>query len=116
MVSRENLIILERYKLLKKIGEGSFGEVYLAMDIKMEQFVAVKLESLDSKTPRLIFEAQVIKELSGCQGVPRHKAHGRMRSQNIHYMITEFLGPTLEDIFDICGRQFSLKTTCMLFY
>jgi serine/threonine protein kinase len=31
-------------------------------------------------------------------------------------MITEFLGPTLEDIFEICGRQFSLKTTCMLFY
>lgn len=74
------------------------------MDTKNENFVAVKLEPLDSKTPRLIFEAQVIQELSGCKGVPRHKAHGRMKSQNTHYMITEFLGPTLEDIFDICGR------------
>lgn len=37
-----------------------------------------------------------------------------MKSVGVNYMITEFLGPTLEDIFDICGRKFSLKSTCMV--
>ena len=29
-------------------------------------------------------------------------------------LIMSFLGPSLEELFDFCGRKFSIKTICML--
>jgi serine/threonine protein kinase len=46
MVSLENTLIKQRYLLIKKIGEGSFGEVFLAIDTTKGNYVAVKCESV----------------------------------------------------------------------
>ena len=76
--------------------------------------MAVKVESTQCEHPRLMYETKVLQELKGCKFIVKLLGHGRMKSVGANFMITEFLGPTLEDIFDICGRKFSLKTTCMV--
>lgn len=60
MVSLESLIISKRYLLIKKIGEGSFGEVYLAIDTKRDDFLAIKVESTSTLNPQLINEAKIL--------------------------------------------------------
>ena len=37
-------IILNKYKILQKIGKGSFGNIYLAKESNINEYYAIKLE------------------------------------------------------------------------
>ena len=45
-------------------------------------------------------------------GVPTAYYFGQEGLHNI--LCIDLLGPSLEDMFDLCGRKFSIKTVCML--
>ena len=46
-----DLKIGDKYKLIKKVGSGAFGEIYKGQNIKTGEEVAVKLEQSKTKFP-----------------------------------------------------------------
>lgn len=102
----------KKYRLGKKIGSGSFGDIYFGVNVSTGEEVAIKLEPLRSKHPQLLRETKIYRSLHGIVGIPLVKWYGTEGDYNV--MIIDLLGKSLEDCFDICGRHFSLKTVLMI--
>ncbi|KAG6400912.1 hypothetical protein SASPL_137757 [Salvia splendens] len=105
-------VVGEKFKLGKKIGCGSFGELFLGVNIQSGEEVAVKLEPVKTKHPQLHYESKIYMLLQGGTGIPNLKWFGAEGEYNI--MVIDLLGPSLEDLFNYCNRKFSLKTVLML--
>ncbi|KAK7344522.1 hypothetical protein VNO77_14212 [Canavalia gladiata] len=101
-----------KFKLGRKIGSGSFGELYLGVNVQSGEEVAVKLESVKTRHPQLLYESNVYRLLQGGTGIPHLKWSGVDDDYNA--MAIDLLGPSLEDLFNFCSRKFSLKTVLML--
>ncbi|XP_008242560.1 PREDICTED: protein CASEIN KINASE I-LIKE 3-like isoform X1 [Prunus mume] len=105
-------IVGGKYKLGRKIGSGSFGEIFLATHTETFEIVAVKIENSKTKHPQLLYEAKLYNILQGGSGIPNIKWSGIDGEDNV--LVLDLLGPSLEDLFVYCGRKFSLKTVLML--
>ncbi|PWU86791.1 putative casein kinase [Trypanosoma cruzi] len=104
-----------RFRLGKKIGAGSFGEIFRGTDIQTGETVAIKLEQAKTRHPQLAFEARFYRILNaggGVVGIPNILFYGVQGEFNV--MVMDLLGPSLEDLFSFCDRKLSLKTTLML--
>ena len=49
----------------KKLGNGAFGDIYLGTNLKLNEEVAIKLESTKSKHPQLFYESKLYMALQG---------------------------------------------------
>lgn len=49
----------------KLLGTGSFGVIYSGINNKTKEEVAIKIESLNTNTPQLIYEGKLLKILQG---------------------------------------------------
>ncbi|KAJ0989416.1 hypothetical protein J5N97_007772 [Dioscorea zingiberensis] len=105
-------IVGGKYKLGRKIGSGSFGEIFLATHVDTFEIVAVKIENSKTKHPQLLYEAKLYNVLQGGSGIANIKWCGVDGEDNV--LVLDLLGPSLEDLFVYCGRKFSLKTVLML--
>eukprot|EP00429_Kryptoperidinium_foliaceum_P002176 CAMPEP_0176006304 /NCGR_PEP_ID=MMETSP0120_2-20121206/2652_1 /TAXON_ID=160619 /ORGANISM="Kryptoperidinium foliaceum, Strain CCMP 1326" /LENGTH=368 /DNA_ID=CAMNT_0017339037 /DNA_START=148 /DNA_END=1254 /DNA_ORIENTATION=- len=74
--------------------------------------VAIKLESVKTKHPQLLYESKIYRILHGGLGIPNVRWYGIEGDYNV--MVLDLLGPSLEDLFNYCGRRFQLKTVLML--
>ncbi|KAJ6372145.1 hypothetical protein OIU76_026604, partial [Salix suchowensis] len=96
-----------KFRLGRKIGSGSFGEIYLGTSIQTNEEVAIKLENIKTKHPQLLYESKLYRILH-----PNVRWFGVEGDYNV--LVMDLLGPSLEDLFNFCSRKLSLKSVLML--
>jgi serine/threonine protein kinase len=123
-----------KFRVVSKIGKGSFGEVYSGIDLKTGREVAVKVEPFKLKFPsqlkneckmyRIVNENDPDKQKEKFQwlptfkqkainvGIPEVKTFVVENNQNI--LVMDRLGYSIEYLHRKCGGKFSLKTVAML--
>ncbi|RAH71104.1 double-time [Aspergillus aculeatinus CBS 121060] len=106
-----NITVADRFKLLNYLGGGGYGEVFLAQDLQTKTTVALKLEHLSTRDT-LEQEHTIYTAIKG-PGIPKvYFYHPAIDDYRL--LAIELLGPTLEDLFNYCHREFSLKTVLMI--
>jgi casein kinase 1, gamma len=107
-----SITIAHSFRVGRKIGSGNFGELRLGKNIHTNQNVAIKFEKATSRAQLLIVEYKIYKRLVPCEGIPHVYHFGQCGRFNT--LVLELLGPSLEDLFNLNKRKFSLKTVCMI--
>jgi len=106
-------LVKGRWKVVKSVGKGAFGEIFECEDIETNVKVAIKTEKLDSKKRVLKIEVAVLKKLQACPFVCRYQQFGR--HDDFHFVVMELLGENLSVLRKRQpGKKFSVGTTMRL--
>jgi serine/threonine protein kinase len=98
----------DNYTLIKKIGEGSFGAVFLARD-KNNKLVAAKVEEKPTKE-RLKNEYNIYKKIlknRDISGIPQ--VYNLIETPEYNILVMELLGSSLENIFQKSERKLKIN-------
>ncbi|XP_067311173.1 tau-tubulin kinase 2 isoform X2 [Pseudorasbora parva] len=107
------ILVKERWKVVKKIGGGGFGEIYEALDLMNRTSVALKAESAQQPKQVLKMEVAVLKKLQGKDHVCRFVGCGR--NDRFNYVVMELQGRNLADLRRSMNRgTFTVSTTLRL--
>ncbi|KAI0031087.1 kinase-like protein [Vararia minispora EC-137] len=101
-----------KYRLEEELAIGGCGTVFYGVHTVAGKEVAIKVEPAVAKHSPLKHESKIYKSLMGGPGVPWIIWSGKQGDYNV--MVIDLLGPSLEDLFKMCNRHFSLKTVLLL--
>ena len=123
-------LIAENFVLLHLIGQGAFGQIYISYNMRDNVAVSIKKEiKKPQKVPQLKTESKIYQallkinadDISGVktftqdevQGVPKFYGAGELPDS--YYLIMDFLGPNLLELFEYCGmHKFTISTVCLI--
>ena len=106
--------IFNKYKLIRKLGQGSFGSIYQAQSKCSNKYYAVKLEDMRQNQFVLEEESIFISYLN-CPRIPKLKTFGY--SGSLIILVMELLGDSLDKIFDkLPSRKMSIRCVCNIAY
>jgi serine/threonine protein kinase len=102
----ETDIICKKYKLIEKIGEGSFGIVYKSKNIRTNELVAIKVEKINKNTNILKYETKIMQYLNSFQkkdGIPLLYWFGK--DEHNYYMSMQLLGMSIKENNNVQLKQ-----------
>ena len=111
MEELKNKVLLKKYKIIKRIGKGAFGSVFLGKNINKKEYIAIKLELKEQNDTILEREAYILYILRGL-GIPQIISYGHNTKYNI--LVQELLGRSLDKILQEKNYKLSLKDSCMI--
>ena len=97
------------YMIGPQLGQGGFGKIFAARDVKDGKVFALKSESEASDRKSIEFETKVLKRIQSIHYFPEIKEHGVYH--NLHWITLELIGPSLSAILkNKSDHKFSLST------
>ena len=106
-------VLFNRFKIIQKIGEGSFGNVYSAQSIYSHKLYAVKLEQM--KDSNILEEESLILSYISSPRIPKVKLFGYSGPYMV--LVMELLGPSLDSILrKLPDKKMSIRCVCNIAY
>jgi serine/threonine protein kinase len=111
--------INDSYTILlnKKLGSGSFGQIYQCLNTKTNEILACKIESINELKPQLYHESKILLLMKNCTGFPT--CYDFILTDQDKILIMDYLGPNLDTIMnklpsDNNIKKFTTKTSLMI--
>jgi len=101
--TKERLILDNRFKIVKSIGTGGMGDIFLAEDLKLRRQVAIKSIKQGTDTDqeskmRFLREAQTASQLEHTNICPIYEIY---EEKNNHYIVMQYIdGVTLDAVIN----------------
>jgi len=106
-----SIMLANKYKIIEKIKEGSFGIIFKGENVRTNDLVAIKFEPKDIEKKTLKNEAKIYQYFGRIDGFPQLKLFGT--NENNNYLVMDLLGVSLSEMIQYY-KVFSLKTVLLL--
>jgi serine/threonine protein kinase len=109
----QGMVLKDTWQTETQIGKGAFGAVWLGVNKKTGEKVAIKFESTDVKMGQLLIEYNLYFRLRKSEHIPKIY-DGDQYQHKWHYIVMECMSVSLEKLFNNANHHFSKKTVMQL--
>jgi casein kinase I homolog HRR25 len=93
---------------------GKFAQILIGVNTRSGQNVVIILENTNNRDSvgRVFHEASMYQRLNGSPGIP--SIYSAVEESDYRALVIDPLGHSLEELFSLCKRKFTLKTVLMI--